>query len=183
MNRSNHLTTIRRTAGALFATCLLASCGVADTASADVSSAATATKPPSHTMRAAAGDLRLELPIANPYTIPIGAFTTTDGADLLGCSTGRFADGSEQDGVISTTLTCESGARHGTFVLSFEPQPAAYTANPEKPEHVAGPWTIHSGTDDYELLTGSGTMVGAGVFPFHGVERWFTGTISFDATE
>lgn len=81
-------------------------------------------------------------------------------------------------------MACGHGARAGTFVLSFDPLPATDTvtpAAPATPEHLTGSCMIHSGTGDVELLSVAGTTVGAGVFPFLGVGRWYTGTISFPA--
>jgi hypothetical protein len=184
MIRSTHISRFRRAATVVLASLTLGGCGVHGVASVTVDpagAAAAAPKPVSHTMQAASGAVQLALPIASPYSIPIGEFTAAEGADLLGCREGMFSGGSQTDGVVSATLTCDDGDRSGTFVLSFEPVPVAYTATPEIPEHFAGPWTIDSGTGDYELLSGAGTMVGAGVFPFLGIERWFTGTISYSA--
>ena len=91
MIRSTHISLIWRAAAVVLASLTLGACGdrgvEAGASSADGSAAAP--KPVSHTMQAASGAVRLELPVANPYSIPIGAFAATEGADLLGCRGAR----------------------------------------------------------------------------------------------
>ena len=83
MIRSTHISLFRRAAAVVISALTLGACGVPgpDARTGDADGAAAAPKPVSHTMQAANGAVQLELPIANPYSIPIGAFTATEGVE------------------------------------------------------------------------------------------------------
>lgn len=79
-----------------------------------------------------------------------GTFEVTEGADVLGCSSGSFVDTPRADD-IRKDLTCETGDRDGTFSVSFLPDP-----NAPGPGDQNGPWRILEGTGDFTGLQGEG---------------------------
>jgi hypothetical protein len=72
-----------------------------------------------------------------------GTFKVTEGADVLGCSSGTFVDTPTDRGV-HKKFSCESGTRMGTFTAEFFPP--------------GGPWKIVNGIDDFSGLSGWGAM-------------------------
>lgn len=73
-----------------------------------------------------------------------GTFEVTEGADVLGCSSGTFVDTPTGRG-IHKEFTCESGARIGTFTAEFFPP-------------GGGPWKIVNAIDDFSGLSGWGAF-------------------------
>lgn len=84
---------------------------------------------------------------SEPFT---GTFEVTEGADVLGCSSGSFVDTLRADD-IRKDLTCETGDRDGTFSVSFLHDP-----NTPGPGDQNGPWSILEGTGDFTGLQGEG---------------------------
>jgi len=72
-----------------------------------------------------------------------GTLEVTEGADVLGCSRGTFAD-TPTANAIHKVFTCESGTRTGTFTAEFFPP--------------SGPWKIVDATDDFSGLSGWGAF-------------------------
>ncbi len=72
-----------------------------------------------------------------------GTFEVTEGADVLGCSSGTFVD-TPTDRGIHKEFTCESGARLGTFTAEFFPP--------------GGPWKIVNAIDGFSGLSGWGAF-------------------------
>ena len=101
-----------------------------------------------------------------------GTFEVTEGADILGCSSGTFVDTPRSDGV-AKDFTCETGTKEGTFTALFLPQDIP------GPGDQNGPWSILEVTQDFSELQGEGDF--SVVFndaEESGVET-FTGEISF----
>jgi hypothetical protein len=122
----------------------------------------------------AAGPVTFETEV-DLSTRPIaGTFEVTEGADVLGCSSGAFVDsGLPPDGV-ERVMTCDSGSNEGSFTvaLSFGPLAA--------PESDNGTWSVVEGSTDFDGLQGSGDwsivyQTGSGV---SGVGIW-TGDINY----
>lgn len=105
----------------------------------------------------------------------IGAFTVTEGADILGCSAGTVLDTILDDfgtGVAGTKeLTCESGDE-ATFTMSF-------TVDEETagPGDRNGTWSIDSGTGSLAELRGSGSIAAVISDDFSQVAEALTGEI------
>ena len=79
-----------------------------------------------------------------------GTFEVTEGADVLGCSSGTFVDsGSPNDGV-QRVMTCDSGPNEGSYTvaLSFEANAGTVSDN--------GTWSVVEGSDDFDDLQGRG---------------------------
>lgn len=101
-----------------------------------------------------------ETPTSGPVTIETeidfssepfsGTFEVTEGADVLGCSSGSFVDTPRGDD-IRKDLTCETGDRDGTFSVSFLPNP-----DTSGPGNQNGPWSILEGTEGFTGLQGEG---------------------------
>ena len=81
-----------------------------------------------------------------------GTFEVTEGADVLGCSSGTFVDaGSPTDG-IQRVYTCDSGSNEGSFTASF-----TFVANGSSDSSGDnGTWSVVEGSDDFDGLQGSG---------------------------
>jgi hypothetical protein len=73
--------------------------------------------------------------------VPHGTFEVTEGADVLGCSSGTFVDNPTANG-LHKEFTCDSGTKTGTFTAEFSPP--------------SGPWKIVDATDDFSGLSGEG---------------------------
>jgi hypothetical protein len=76
-----------------------------------------------------------------------GSFEVTEGADVLGCSSGTFVDtppNPPTDRGVHKEFTCESGAGTGTFTAEFFPP--------------GGPWKIVDAANDFSELSGWGAM-------------------------
>ncbi len=77
-----------------------------------------------------------------------GTFEVTEGADVLGCSSGTFVDTPPATATgrgIYKAFTCTSGPRAGTFTAEFFPN--------------SGPWKIVETTDAFRGLAGWGGFV------------------------
>ena len=104
-------------------------------------------------------------PASGPITIeakldvsarPIaGKFEVTEGADVLGCSAGKFVDDPSGD-ELKRVMTC-SGPNTGTFTHSFDP--LGYDTGPGEQN---GPWRIVDATADFTGLQGGGDWWGIG---------------------
>ena len=79
-----------------------------------------------------------------------GTFEVTEGANILGCSSGTFVDTPGTDDV-NKLMTCDSGTNMGTFSISFVP--GGYDTGPGDEN---GPWSILEGSDDFSGLQGGG---------------------------
>jgi hypothetical protein len=100
-------------------------------------------------------------PAAGPVTIenevdfssqPItGTFEVTQGADVLGCSSGTFVDSGNPDSGIERVYTCDSGSNEGSFTTGFTFDFEAFTD-----ERQNGTWSVVEGSDDFDGLQGSG---------------------------
>jgi hypothetical protein len=104
-----------------------------------------------------------------------GTFEVTEGADVLGCSSGTFVDaGSPTDG-IQRVYTCDSGSNEGSFAASFN-----FDATESFTESDSGTWSVVEGSDDFAGLQGSGvwSIVYEATSPDVGVGTW-TGDINF----
>jgi len=84
---------------------------------------------------------------SEPYR---GTFEVTKGAEVLGCERGSFVDTPAGTTVVFKELTCESGARSGTFTAKFNPQDAPGPADRN------GQWNIVEAADDFSGLDGEG---------------------------
>lgn len=81
-----------------------------------------------------------------------GDFEVTEGAEILGCSTGTFVDfphSQAAPSAIDKVFTCTDGGS-GQFVATFRPTPQP------GPGHGNGHWNVTSGTDDFASLRGQG---------------------------
>ncbi len=110
-----------------------------------------------------------------------GTFTVPEGADILGCSKGRFVDvpAGEASASIDKVFTCTRGGS-GSFVANF--RPCAISFDPEAGT-CTGNWDFVSATGDFVGLHGAGdvTVVFDPNRPT-GVET-LTGLIHFDRAE
>ena len=107
-------------------------------------------------------------------TDPIqGTFEVTEGADILGCSSGTFVD-TPRDVDIRKDFTCGTGTKEGTFTAVFDPQDIP------GPGDQNGPWSILEGTGDFTSLQGEGDF--SVVFDPDGLPKGvetFTGDIEY----
>ena len=123
-------------------------------------------------------------PAAGPVTIetqipmteegaPIGTFEVTEGAEVLGCVSGSFADEVSQVGdlvEVTKVMTCESGEREGTFNVAFTPEPGPGITQ-------ISTWTVAQPTGGFTGLQGAGDMV---MEPTEtGATETFTGDIEY----
>jgi hypothetical protein len=82
---------------------------------------------------------------SEPYR---GTFEVTKGTEVLGCERGSFVDTTAGTTVFKE-LTCESGARSGTFTAKFNPDAPG-------PGDRNGQWSIVEAADDFSGLDGGG---------------------------
>jgi len=104
-----------------------------------------------------------------------GTFEVTEGADVLGCSSGAFVDaGSPTDG-IQRVYTCDTGSNEGSFTSTFN-----FSADGSTPLSDSGTWTVVEGSDDFVGLQGAGdwSIVYPTSGPDIGVGTW-TGDITY----
>lgn len=107
-----------------------------------------------------------------------GPFEVTEGAEILGCSSGGFVDhpggvvpGAR--GVITKNFTCGDGGT-GTFTANFQP------FTPADPScDGSGHWNITDATGDFTGLRGEGDFCVVLTGPESG-EETLTGSIHFD---
>jgi hypothetical protein len=104
-----------------------------------------------------------------------GTFEVTEGADVLGCSSGAFVDAGSPDTGIERVYTCDSGSNEGSFTSTFN-------FDAREPETISdnGTWSIVEGSDDFAGLQGSGdwSIVYEQTGPDLGVGTW-TGDINY----
>ena len=101
-----------------------------------------------------------------------GTFEVTEGADVLGCSSGTFVDSGTPDSGIERVYTCDSGSNEGSFTTGF-------TFDDFTSEGENGTWSIVEGSDDFVGLQGGGDWFI--VYPDNpdlGVGTW-TGDINY----
>ena len=79
-----------------------------------------------------------------------GTFEVTEGADALGCSSGRFEDSPDHSGGVHKVLACEDGSKEGTFTAWFNPSEGGGSGD------QSGPWRIAAATGDFRGLKGEG---------------------------
>jgi hypothetical protein len=104
-----------------------------------------------------------------------GTFEVTEGADVLGCSSGAFVDAGSPDTGIERVYTCDSGSNEGSFTSTFN-------FDAREPDTISdnGTWSIVEGSDDFAGLQGSGdwSIVYEQTGPDLGVGTW-TGDINY----
>jgi hypothetical protein len=100
-----------------------------------------------------------------------GTFEVTEGADVLGCSSGTFVD---SDSGVRRVQTCDSGSNEGSFTVTF-----TFDDHFEGSSD-AGTWSVVEGSDDFVGLQGGGdwSIVYEQTGPDAGVGTW-TGDISY----
>lgn len=104
-----------------------------------------------------------------------GTFEVTEGADVLGCSSGSFQDSGSPNEGVARVYTCEAGSNEGSFTSDVSFLAEANT------ESDSGTWTISEGSDDFVGLQGGGDwsiVYAVGGDPNVAVGTW-TGDISF----
>ena len=116
----------------------------------------------------------IDTPEAGPMTIETeidfsaqaqGTFEVTEGADILGCSSGTFVD-TARDVDVRKDFTCGTGTKEGTFTVVFNPL------------NGNGPWRILEGTGDFTALQGEGDFTWSFTGEAKGVET-FSGDIEY----
>lgn len=151
------------TAGAI--ALIATSCGAdaSESASAKIepeaAAAAPVTTPPPSTHPETSTTTTPRLPIAGPVLIEatsdftgdqvVGPFEVSEGADVLGCTSGSFVDTEVSTG-IRRVMTCESGERTGTITVHFVP------GDDPGPGDANGPWSVENGTEGFVGLQGEG---------------------------
>ena len=121
------------------------------------------------------GPVTIENQVDFSFRPVAGTFEVTEGADVLGCSSGPFVDaGSPTDG-IQRVYTCDSGSNEGSFTSTFN-----FAADASTPTSDNGTWSIVEGSDDFAGLQGSGdwSIVYEETGPDVGVGTW-TGDINY----
>jgi hypothetical protein len=96
------------------------------------------------------GPVTIENQVDFSFRPVAGTFEVTEGADVLGCSSGTFVDSGSPNEGIQRVYTCESGSNEGSFTASFN-----FEAE-ELEESDNGTWTVVEGSDDFVGLQGSG---------------------------
>ena len=100
----------------------------------------------------AAGPVTFETEVDFSFRPVTGTFEVTEGADVLGCSSGAFVDsGTPTDG-IQRVFTCDSGSSEGSFTTSFNFDTTGLSNN----DSDNGTWSVVEGSDDFDGLQGSG---------------------------
>ena len=120
------------------------------------------------------GPVTIETQVDFEFRPVAGTFEVTEGADIIGCSTGSFVDaGSPTEGV-RRVYTCESGSNEGSFSASLSFLAEANTVSD------SGTWTIEEGSDAFVDLQGDGdfSIVYETDGPNIGEETW-TGKVSY----
>jgi hypothetical protein len=104
-----------------------------------------------------------------------GTFEVTEGADVLGCTSGTFVDAGSPDAGIQRVYACESGSNEGSFTASFN-----FDARDANTISDNGTWSIVEGSDDFAGLQGGGdwSIVYPTSGPDVGVGTW-TGDITY----
>lgn len=122
-------------------------------------------------------------PTAGPVTIEaqtdftaqpiVGTFEVTEGADILGCSSGTFVDEFETSININRVMTCDAGSNDGTFTVAF-----ALEGVEAGPGDDNGPWSVVEASGDFVGLQGAGDWSLVVDDADQGVETW-TGDIEY----
>jgi hypothetical protein len=100
----------------------------------------------------ASGPVTFETEIDFSMRPVTGTFEVTQGADVLGCSSGTFRDsGSPNDG-IQRVMTCDSGSNEGSFTVTL----SFVTAGSFESGADNGTWSVVESSDDFDGLQGSG---------------------------
>jgi hypothetical protein len=90
-----------------------------------------------------------------------GSFEVTEGADILGCSSGTWEDARNDEAgdlqSVSKFMTCSEGDT-GTFTINYVP--GGYDTG--QPGSSDGPWSIEDATADFSGLQGEGDYRTAG---------------------
>ena len=103
-----------------------------------------------------------------------GTFEVTEGADVLGCSSGTFVDSGNPDVGVQRVQTCDSGSNEGTFTVAF-----AFDDFTDEGEN--GTWSVVEGSDDFVGLQGGGDwFIVYPTDPNLGVGTW-TGDINYSS--
>jgi hypothetical protein len=122
----------------------------------------------------AAGPVTIENEVDFSFRPVAGTFEVTEGANVLGCSSGTFVDSGSPNEGIERAYTCDSGSNEGSFTASFNFEAEEFE------ESDNGTWTIVEGSDDFVDLQGSGdwTIVYPTTGPDIGMGTW-TGDINY----
>jgi hypothetical protein len=120
------------------------------------------------------GPVTIENQVDFSFRPVAGSFVVTEGADVLGCSSGAFVDAGSPDTGIQRVYTGDSGSNEGSFTASFNFEAEEFE------ESDNGTWTVVEGSDDFVDLQGSGdwTIVYEATGPDVGVGTW-TGDINY----
>ena len=106
----------------------------------------------------------------------VGTFEVTEGADVLGCSSGTFVDEFIAGDDIRRVFSCDSGSNEGAFAASFD---LNGTATGEGDD--GGAWSVLEGSDDFVGLQGAGEwFVVYATGEITGVSTW-TGDIDYNS--
>jgi hypothetical protein len=122
----------------------------------------------------AAGPVTFETEVDFSFRPVAGTFEVTEGADVLGCSSGTFVDSGSPNEGIQRVYTCDSGSNEGSFTASFNFEAEEFE------ESDNGTWSVVEGSDDFVGLQGSGdwSIVYEPTGPDVGVGAW-TGDINY----
>jgi hypothetical protein len=122
----------------------------------------------------ASGPVTFETELDFSFRPVTGTFEVTEGADVLGCTSGTFVDSGSPDEGVERVYTCDSGSNEGSFTATFN-----FEANKFE-ESDNGTWTVVEGSDDFVGLQGSGdwSIVYEATGPNIGVGAW-TGDINY----
>jgi hypothetical protein len=123
----------------------------------------------------ASGPVTFENEVDFSFRPVAGTFEVTEGADVLGCSSGTFVDSGSPNERIQRVYTCDSGSNEGSFTASFN-----FDATETFTESDNGTWTVVEGSDDFVDLQGNGdwSIVYEATGPDVGVGTW-TGDINY----
>lgn len=105
--------------------------------------------------------------------VAVGDFTVTQGADVVGCSAGRFFNTPLDDDEVSSTLTCESGPGEGDLKVQFEPSLVE-----GQEDEFEGPWSFAAGTGDFTGLEGGGELSALRDISVGTIDQTLTGEVS-----
>jgi len=129
-------------------------------------------------------------PTAGPVTIEaqvdftaqpiVGTFEVTEGADILGCSSGTFVDESvdefESSFKVNRVMTCDAGSSDGTLTAVLSCSGAFFTC--EEDGSWSGPWSVVEASGDFDGLQGAGDWSLVVDNEAQGADTW-TGDIEY----
>jgi hypothetical protein len=120
------------------------------------------------------GPVTIENQVDFSFRPVAGTFEVTEGADVLGCSSGAFVDAGSPDTGIQRVYTGDSGSNEGSFTANFNFEAEKFE------ESDNGTWTVVEGSDDFAGLQGGGdwSIVYPTDGPDIGVGTW-TGDIKY----